>query len=654
MFEIIDRDGLARICNLEVHGKRIETPALLPVVNPKTGPVSPRKLKEDFGFGAIITNSFIINRDERLRGRALSEGLHRMLDFDGIIMTDSGTFQEYTYGDMDVDPLAIVDFQKGIGSDIGTILDIFSEPDFTRAKATAAVDKTIERASEASKRKDDMWLSGPVQGSLFYDLRTRCAEEMSALDLDVHPIGGVVPLMEGYRFSELVEVIIASKKGLTPSRPVHLFGAGHPMMFPIAVLLGCDMFDSSSYAKFARDGRMMFSDGTFSIDSISELWCHCPVCSKHTAAEIRKAPQGERERLLAEHNLYQCQAQIRRTKGAIRDGSLWDLVENTCRSHTRLLDALRALPNHNDFLEQYEPLSRQGALMCTGSESLRRPAIWRYQHRFFDRYVQPDAEVMIALPEADKPYSRTYAQLLERLNAHFIILSSIGPVPIDLDEIYPAGHIFPPKEVDEGTRVEISRLWERFSHMHKYGLAVVWDGEETAELVAKIGPPSSERIDPDRTRIASVLRMQFGKEAGCIVEGADLSYVKSKNTGRIRNVMVNSIHALSIRATDGYFSLTDEGAKLLHSAIAYPGYRVKIDADAVPFIKKGSNVFSKFVMDADPSLRPGDEAMIVDPSDVLVGHGRCMMNCKEMLAFKRGIAIKTRSHGGDDDPGETD
>ena len=91
---------------------------------------------------------------------------------------------------------------------------------------------------------------------------------MSALDIQMHPIGGVVPLMESYRFSELVDVIVASKKGLDPSRPVHLFGAGHPMTFPLAALLGCDMFDSASYAKYARDGRLMFAEGTTDLKSL--------------------------------------------------------------------------------------------------------------------------------------------------------------------------------------------------------------------------------------------------------------------------------------------------------------------------------------------------------------------------------------------------
>ena len=75
-----------------------------------------------------------------------------------------------------------------------------------------------------------MLLAGVVQGSVFEDLREDCARRLALVDVDVHPIGGVVPLMEQYRFAELADVIVASKKGLDPSRPVHLFGAGHPML----------------------------------------------------------------------------------------------------------------------------------------------------------------------------------------------------------------------------------------------------------------------------------------------------------------------------------------------------------------------------------------------------------------------------------------
>src|SRR3970282_648502 len=104
--------------------------------------------------------------------------------------------------------------------------------------------------------------AGRREGALAPDLRRQCAKELSTIDVAVHAIGGVVPLMESYRFRDLVRVIIASRQGLRPDRPVHLFGAGHPMIFALAALLGCAPFESASYHKYARAGRMMFPDGT--------------------------------------------------------------------------------------------------------------------------------------------------------------------------------------------------------------------------------------------------------------------------------------------------------------------------------------------------------------------------------------------------------
>ena len=78
---------------------------------------------------------------------------------------------------------------------------------------------------------------------------------MNKLPFTVNPIGGVVPLMMEYRFSELVDIILTVKGSLSPSRPVHLFGAGHPMLLSLSVLLGCDLFDSAAYVLYAQDLR---------------------------------------------------------------------------------------------------------------------------------------------------------------------------------------------------------------------------------------------------------------------------------------------------------------------------------------------------------------------------------------------------------------
>lgn len=257
MFELTRRDGLARIGKLETPHGILETPAYYSSKS-KTGHSAPRELFDDFGFKAIITNSYIIRSDEKLKERALNEGLHAMLDFPGVIMTDSGTFQSHMYGEVEVKNEDIVSFQRDIGSDIGTVLDIFTEPEWSEEKTAHAVDVTIARTEDAAKLKEKMLLAGVVQGSVYQNLRENCAKRLALVDVDVHPIGGVVPLMEQYRFADLVDVIISSKKGLDPSRPVHLFGCWSPMIFALAALFGCDMFDSASYAKFARTDRFCF------------------------------------------------------------------------------------------------------------------------------------------------------------------------------------------------------------------------------------------------------------------------------------------------------------------------------------------------------------------------------------------------------------
>ena len=136
--------------------------------------------------------------------------------------------------------------------------------------------ETLKRTEEAVALKGDMMINGVVQGSVYPNLRKDCAEKMAKMDIDVHPIGGVVPLMEQYRYAELVDVVISSKMGLNPNRPVHLFGAGHPMILAFATLMGCDLFDSASYAKFAKDDRMMFIDGSFRWRRCSPLTATAP------------------------------------------------------------------------------------------------------------------------------------------------------------------------------------------------------------------------------------------------------------------------------------------------------------------------------------------------------------------------------------------
>src|SRR5213594_1127452 len=227
------------------HGS-VSTPVLLPVVNPNRPIIPAKDFADRFRAEILITNAYILGKSPD-REAVLRDGVHRFLGFPGAVMTDSGAFQSHVYGDVDVTNAEVIAFQKAIHTDFGTMLDVFSEPGHAHDRASADVDETVRRAHEAVSLRGDMALVGAVQGGLHPDLRERCARSVSSLDIAVCAIGGVVPLLETYRFRDLVRVIIASKKGLDPSKPVHLFGAGHPLVFPLAALLGCDLFDSASY-----------------------------------------------------------------------------------------------------------------------------------------------------------------------------------------------------------------------------------------------------------------------------------------------------------------------------------------------------------------------------------------------------------------------
>ncbi len=646
MFELKERDGLARICELTTPHGKVKTPALLPVINPNQMTMTPREMQERLGVGMIITNSYIIWSTPELKAPAEKSGLHNLLNFDGPIMTDSGTFQQHVYGDVKVDPVEIVRFQKSIGSDIGTILDVFSEPDFTRPDAEEAVNETLRRARASVEERGEMLLAGTVQGGIFEDLRERCARELSDLDFSIHPIGGVVPLLESYRYKDIVDIVIASKKGLNPSRPVHLFGAGHPMLFPLAALLGCDMFDSASYAKYAREERMLFPTGTRSITDLHELACECPVCSQTSLEELKSMPKEMRTKHLAEHNLRVCISEIGRVRNAIHEGSIWELVEMRARAHPSLLEALKSLARHKRFLELYEPASRRGAFFYCGPESYDRPAVMRYQQHFFERYRRHEAKILVGFDEGHRPYSKTYwplmSKILARVDASFVVASFFGPVPIELDELYPIAQSVIPMDLELEVKEKMRRAMENHAHVHGYPLAVIWEGNETLKFLEEIVGGVPREFDLDLMRCRAVLDLQFGKGAADILKSRKVDIVKSPRTGKIRNVIIDGKHALSMRASDGRFTLKLEGGRLLEKVLPRPQMRVKLEDEPADFASKGNNAMAKFVLDCDPGIRPGDDVMLTDSKDELVAVGRALMTRDEMLAFKRGVAVRIR------------
>ncbi|MFC7226614.1 tRNA guanosine(15) transglycosylase TgtA [Salinirubellus salinus] len=428
IFEVRDWDGAARLGELTVPraGVTVETPALLPVVNPHKQTVPPARLQSEFGAEILITNGYILYGSDEFREEALDVGLHDLYEFDGAIMTDSGSFQLAEYGEISVDTEEILRFQHDIGSDIGTPVDIPTPPDVSRERAESELAET-ERALAEAETVDvgEMLVNAPVQGSTHPALRTAAAEHAYATDLDVFPIGAVVPLLNAYRYDDVVDVVAAAKRGLGADAPVHLFGAGHPMMFALAVAMGCDLFDSAAYALYARDDRYLTVRGTELLADLDYLPCSCPVCAASTPEGLRSEDDDERTRLLAEHNLHVTFEELRRVKQAIRSGSLLELVETRVRGHPTLVDGFRAMLAHAETLEATDPVSK-GAFFHLSAESADRPEVLRHQERLERLTVAGDTCLLTTGSGNSDDHDTTWR-----------VVPPFGPFPRALSESYP-------------------------------------------------------------------------------------------------------------------------------------------------------------------------------------------------------------------------
>ena len=452
-FELRAYDAGGRLGELTVPRADItvETPALLPVINPHHETIDPGRLDE-FGAEMLITNSYVIYGSDEVRDPALEDGLHELLDFDGAIMTDSGSFQLAEYGEIDVTNTEILQFQREIGSDIGTPVDIPTPPDTDREQVEREMETTQNRLETAADfDAGEMLVNAPVQGATDPDLREQAARDAYATGLDVFPVGAVVPLMNDYRYAEMVEAVAGAKRGLGEDAPVHLFGAGHPMMFALAVAAGCDLFDSAAYALYARDGRYLTVRGTEHLEEMAYFPCECPVCSAHTPAELREMDDDERTRLLAEHNLHVSFGELRRIKEAIRQGNLLELVETRARAHPTMLDGYRALLEHADQLERTDPAAKDAFFYVSG-ESADRPEVRRHHDRLA-RLSPPDELVLASDPDAHAGADA----------AVWALEPPFGPVPRGLEQTYPLTAELPDRLDDRAYRAAargVTRLAE--------------------------------------------------------------------------------------------------------------------------------------------------------------------------------------------------
>ncbi|MAH41390.1 MAG: hypothetical protein CMO41_03985, partial [Verrucomicrobiales bacterium] len=619
-FEITQRDGRARLGRLHTQHGVLETPALLPVVNPNIRTIEPRVMWDKYGIQALITNSYIMWKHDDLRKVAQTDGVHKLLDFPGVIMTDSGTFQSYVYGDVEVGVDEIVAFQRSIGVDIATMLDVFSRPDMTVTEVEHAVRETEARAAQSLKAAENTMLNGPVQGGVFRELRHISAQLMGQHPFSVHPIGGIVPVMEQQRYKEYAKIMMATLPLLPPNRPVHMFGCGHPMLFPMSIALGADLFDSAAYALFARDGRLLTPWGTERIDELVHWPLLMPCVAHITPEEVRRMKPKQREELLAHFNLEVTLAELARCKQAVRDGKIWQLAEQRSHQHPALREAFLWLTTPPTMERNVRPerfytdrdaardrdrdqgmwedawdwvvwsqlTPRTGGVLWGGDDTFGRPHIAKARRTLQLRW-QPrqETEHVVVFHGIRGPFRERINDVLEWLKTHHdgvqpMILTPLGLVPVSLEDLNPFAHLDAPTWVlrhqpeHDWIRRELTRLG-----LHSQPFATVdvnGDGMkqrlasalETLGLSHEVHQPISA---DQREQARASLRHEQGVDKQCVMLNLDrpsaeqvmkgATFVVNRE-GRMKNINdADGAHLFSPRLRDGGFSLATAGAHAL-------------------------------------------------------------------------------------------
>ncbi len=601
VFELLDRDGLARLGTLKTPHGTVRTPVLLPVLHPDPARqlIPTAEIRERFHVEAVMTSSYILRRQEALFDRARSQGIHALLGFPGTVVTDSGAFQQHVYGDVEVTPEQILEFQNAIGTDVATPLDLFVEPQTPFREAEQGVEETARRVAIARQLRGDRILAVPIQGGLHDDLRRRSAE-LTARFADILAVGGIVPLMDRYRFAALFRMLCQLRPHLPPERPLHLYGLGHPMLFAMGALLGADIFDTASYHKFAVRSSLMFPTGTLPLSEVREGFCGCSLCDRLPLTQVSELPGPEREKHVALHNLSQCLLEIARVRQAIRDGEIWDLVEMRAAGHPALLAAYRELLDHPETFLPTEPPSRRH-LFLRGPLSLRLPAVVQFQQHLKE-FAAEEGPGVVSSGDVNSP---------------------LGAVPGELREIYPVGSLVTPEEFAPADR------------------GALWDPPGTAGSV----PPS----DPKAHALA-IVRWVWGSSASIALAKRGFDLRHSRASGRLREIRADGV-ALFVVGNDGLPHPTFQGGEFLHPVLPPGSHRVVASVDATPFVESGRSLFSQHVLRASPGIHPGEYVLVVDPQDRLLAVGRALLGSTEMGRFDQGVAVHPVAHRKSKSPG---
>jgi queuine tRNA-ribosyltransferase len=353
-----DKSSAARTGILHLGHGDVQTPVFMPVgTNATVKALTTDDIKE-IGFNLILSNTYHLYLRPGQEVIEKAGGLHRFMNWNRNILTDSGGFQIYSLSALRkiksegawfqshvdgskhfISPEKAVEIQAAFGSDIQMQLDYCTEWGASRKEAEKALKITDEWLLRAKNTWDGLAEGGYqgslfsiVQGNFFRDLRERSAQSCAASGTPGIAIGG---LSVGEPEELFNETLAYTARLLPEDKPRYVMGIGTPEYVLSAIEQGIDMFDCVILTRDARNGRVYTRNGPFALKKAEnemdfspiDKECSCKVCKSYTRAYMRhlfKTKEILCSMLASYHNLYFINDLVAGARRAIEEGSFKD------------------------------------------------------------------------------------------------------------------------------------------------------------------------------------------------------------------------------------------------------------------------------------------------------------------------------------------
>ena len=355
-FTLHATDGEARAGTFQTAHGPIETPVFMPVGTAGTVKAMTADAVRATGASVILGNTYHLMLRPGAERVAQLGGLHRMMDWPGPILTDSGGFQVMSLSKLrklDEDgvtfqshidgtrhrltPERAMQIQHQLDATITMSLDECTPFPATEDEARASMELSMlwaARGKSAFAERDGYALFGIVQGSIYKDLRHRSTDALQKIGFDGYAIGG---LAVGEGQAQMFEVLDYAPGMLPDDRPRYLMGVGKPDDIVGAVQRGVDMFDCVLPTRSGRTGQAFTRRGVVNVKNARHVDdprpldpdCSCPCCTGYYRAYLNhvfRAGEIISSMLLTWHNLHYYQELMAGLRAAIAEGRLEGFV----------------------------------------------------------------------------------------------------------------------------------------------------------------------------------------------------------------------------------------------------------------------------------------------------------------------------------------